>query len=86
MHDGPNFSAERTLIHVASGAGARQRRSPTGAAAYGMPRYARTLGREPCVPRTGPVDVWIGVVNLTTDPVPDAEPLPPEPLAQPSAT
>src|SRR5688500_20095342 len=33
MHDGPNCSAERTFAHATGGAGARQRRSPTGGAA-----------------------------------------------------
>src|SRR2546421_3478755 len=38
----PNCVASRTLDHAAAGRGGRQRRSPTGGAAYGMPRKAST--------------------------------------------
>src|SRR3954469_5028604 len=45
---GPKVSASSSPAHGATGAGGRQRRSPTGGAAYGMPRYA------PSRPRTRP--------------------------------
>src|SRR5687767_8844438 len=47
MHDAPNLSAARREDHLPTRArGGRQRSSPTGGAAYGMPRYARTPGRD----------------------------------------
>src|SRR5580704_1412461 len=39
----PNLAASRSPFHVAGGCGAFQRRSPTGGAAYGSPRNARTF-------------------------------------------
>ena len=34
---GPNLDASRTPVHASAGTGGRQRSSPTGALAYGMP-------------------------------------------------
>src|SRR6185312_491498 len=48
----PNLLASRTPSHVGAGCGGRQRKSPTGAAAYGIPLKVET---SPSVaPRTMP--------------------------------
>ena len=39
-HGEPNAVASRTPVHEAAGAGGRQRRAPTGGAAYGIPRHS----------------------------------------------
>src|SRR4051794_24863810 len=51
---GPNLVA-RTLSHGALGCGAFQRSTPTGGAAYGMPRKVLMVDEEP--PVTGPLSV-----------------------------
>src|ERR1022692_2625410 len=48
-HEGPNLTACRTPSHFAAGSGARQRRSPTGGGANGMPRETVKLpSTAPC--------------------------------------
>src|SRR5262249_44774235 len=49
-----NFSALRTPSHFAGGCGGRQRSSPTGGAAYGMPLKTRTPGTELATPSSNP--------------------------------
>src|SRR5882724_3273369 len=51
----PNSVAWRTPDHLAAGCGGFQRRSPTGGAAYGMPRNALTL--PSVLPSTAPVRI-----------------------------
>src|SRR4051812_4175346 len=53
--DGPKAVARSGLLHAAWRSGGRQRRRPTGAAAYGMPRnvFVPFLTK----PRTGPSEV-----------------------------
>src|SRR5579863_4227905 len=48
MHRGPNWSALRAPVQLLTGWGSRQRRSPTGGCANGMPLKLRTpsLGAE----------------------------------------
>ena len=48
MHRGPNWSALRAPVQFLTGCGSRQRRSPTGGCANGMPLKLRTpsLGAE----------------------------------------
>ena len=48
----PNSVALRTSVHFAAGAGGFQRKSPTGGAAYGMPR--NTLTGPSLFPSTTP--------------------------------
>src|SRR5215213_7402885 len=55
-------SASRTPVQAARGSGARNRRSPDGGSAYGMPRKAADPGRQR--PRTEPA----GVSTTTVDP------------------
>ena len=54
---GPNFLHERTLRHGSGGAGGFQRRSPTGGAAYGMPRNTAIVPSSSSAPRTRPAVV-----------------------------
>src|SRR5579883_3123382 len=56
----PNRSARRTPDQRAAGFGARQRKSPTGGAAKGIPLNATTAGSLPVIPRRGPVSVRTG--------------------------
>src|SRR5579884_1656631 len=42
MHAGPNLSALRMPVQFLTGCGSRQRKSPTGGAAKGMPLKLRT--------------------------------------------
>src|SRR5471030_3048890 len=53
MQSGPYSLAERTPCHAVAGCGARQRKSPTGGAANGMPLNAMTPSCT--LPRTTPV-------------------------------
>src|SRR5436190_1773438 len=55
-----NLSAFRTPCHAATGCGARQRRSPAGGAANGIPLKTRTSGKEPGVPVNWPPAVFTG--------------------------
>src|SRR5690349_24538342 len=55
--DGPNRSASNGSRHGVTGAGAANRRGPTGGAAYGTPRNTctgRPSGSRSTRPRTGP--------------------------------
>ena len=52
VHPGANFAACFVPSHLAAGCGARHRRSPTGGAAKGMPRY--TVKPSSDVPWTRP--------------------------------
>ena len=62
---GPWVTASRTPVHGATGSGARKRRSPTGAAAYGTPRKATTPPvRTPCTAPAA-VSAMIDVAVLT---------------------
>ena len=63
----PAAVALRICAHGACGIGARQRRSPTGGAAYGMPRNLRTV--PVALPRTGPLSVITtsGLVGVGDD-------------------
>src|SRR5437762_3020457 len=55
MHDDEKLAASRTSSHGGTGCGSRQRRSPIGGAAYGMPRHTAT---SPSMrPRTAPAVV-----------------------------
>ena len=56
MARGPNRSAGRTPAHGAAGCGGRQRRSPTGGAANGMPLKLRTPEPGSMVPSRMPPD------------------------------
>src|SRR5690349_8935549 len=58
-----NLSACRTPRHAAAGWGAFQRRSPVGAAAYGMPLKTRTEVSLPAAPDTRPLRVFTGCVR-----------------------
>src|SRR3974390_2487957 len=49
----PNWVASRTPVHGSGGWGAFQRKGPTGAFAYGIPRYAKTA--PSLRPRSGPL-------------------------------
>src|SRR5262249_3888286 len=54
-HDAPNVVAARSAVHLSTGWGARQRRSPTGGLAYGMPlKVTMPLS---ATPTTGPASV-----------------------------
>ncbi len=53
---GPNLSVRRTPSHGLTGCGGCHRKSPTGGAAKGMPRNARTPS-GPVVPSTTPIAV-----------------------------
>src|SRR5262249_32766552 len=70
---GPREVASSGALHEAAAFGAFHRRSPTGGAAYGMPRKTRVLPDvEPC---TGPLSVWTSV-----PPPPELDELPPDPV------
>src|SRR5688500_5822623 len=70
MHDAPNLSAARREDHLPTRAcGGRQRSSPTGGVAYGMPRYARTPGRDAGIPVMRPVLISTRVPGRTDCPV-----------------
>jgi len=56
----PNLSVWRTPFHFAIGCGARQRSSPTGGAANGMPLNTRTPGAAADVPESRPASVLTG--------------------------
>jgi hypothetical protein len=68
---GPCATASRTPVQRGTGSGARKRRSPTGAAAYGIPRKATTPSF--CTPRTvpHPVVTVMEVTVLTRASVPE---------------
>src|SRR5262245_29231867 len=51
---GPNLTQSRTPSHFAGGSGGRQRRSPTGGAANGIPRKTRVEPSALSVPRIVP--------------------------------
>src|SRR6202041_730843 len=53
-----NCGAASVWNHGACGTGGRQRKLPTGAAAYGIPRNSRTPA-ELTVPRTSPLKVKV---------------------------
>lgn len=55
-HGLPGSVARSVDVQPACGTGGAHRRSPRGAAAYGMPRQARTP--SPAVPHTAPLSVW----------------------------
>ena len=58
MHMGPYFSAARTPCQAGTGRGARQRNSPTGGAAYGIPRY--TPSPFSSIPASSPDSTFTG--------------------------
>jgi hypothetical protein len=74
MHGAANFEADRTPAHRATGAGARQRRFPIGAAAYGMPRHSfiprlntpRIAPARVCTTSRGPAAQPAGASNAST--------------------
>src|SRR5215475_5442242 len=55
MQTGPKALASRAPSHFAGGCGGRQRRSPTGGAAYGTPLKTRTPGTELETPSSRPL-------------------------------
>src|SRR5208283_4100181 len=63
MGRGPNLVAGRTPSHLAAGCGARQRRSPTGGAANGTPRY--TVSVASLVPCNTPCSTLAVVLAAT---------------------
>src|SRR5436190_10689498 len=60
MQVAPNLSALRVPVHFATAFGPRQRRSPTGAAANGIPLKTRTSGVDPATPEINPASVRTG--------------------------
>ena len=62
MHKLANLSALSTPDHFADGCGTRQRNSPVGGAAKGMPRY--TVMPSSLFPSTKPLSVGLGAVAL----------------------
>src|SRR3954452_13378348 len=60
---GPKRVASRTPLHGCTGCGGRKRRSPTGGAAYGMPRKSRIPTWTH--PVTAPVVVSTVVIALS---------------------
>jgi hypothetical protein len=74
MHGAANFEADRTPAHRATGAGARQRRFPIGAAAYAMPRHSfiprlntpRIAPARVCTTSRGPAAQPAGASNAST--------------------
>src|SRR5690348_1203983 len=55
-----NRFAVRTFGHAIAGCGGRQRKLPTGGAAYGMPRNCVTVASEPGMPRIVPLSIFTG--------------------------
>src|SRR6266568_3715438 len=56
----PNSADLRTPVHGTAGCGARQRRSPTGGAANGMPLKTEIDGSLPATPESRPVLIFTG--------------------------
>src|SRR5262249_40440765 len=54
MHEAPKWSAVRVPFQRAAALGARQRRSPMGGAAYGMPLKLTTAPSAAGTPETAP--------------------------------
>ena len=62
VHGAPNASALRTPSHLAAGCGARQRFSPSGGAANGMPLNTRTDG---CVVAVAPARRPVSILTCS---------------------
>src|SRR5262245_25969500 len=60
MQGAPNASPARTPSHLAAGCGARQRFSPVGGAANGIPLNTRTDGVPVDAPDSWPVSILTG--------------------------
>src|SRR5580698_11587577 len=67
MHAGANLSAARTPVHATGGCGGRQRKSPSGGVAKGMPLY--TVAPSSAMPWTRPdcVRTGLGVCACNPD-------------------
>src|SRR5262245_33370083 len=60
MQRGEKRSAASTPVQGTTGWGGRQRRSPVGGAAYGIPRYKRTSHPHAGVPEIRPPSTCMG--------------------------